>query len=82
MGCNRIDKTSGAKRKIMGRIAVAEDDINATGSLSNLISLSSSIPFKELIFCQGKMSFSTIINTLPQLPVGVTAMFHALEVRV
>ncbi|MCC6307731.1 MAG: glycosyltransferase [Chitinophagaceae bacterium] len=70
-------KQAGLKEKILGRIAVTDDDKNATGSLSNLISLSGSIPFKELIFCQGKMSFSTIINTLPQLPVGITAMFHA-----
>ena len=70
-------KQAGLKEKILGRVSVNAEDSGTTGSLSDLLSLSNSIPFRELIFCQGKISFSAIINTLPQLPKGVIAMLHA-----
>ncbi len=68
---------AGIHNRVLGRIAVSGDDTTATGQLSNLSSLTSTIPFKEIIFCQGPLSFVDIIKYIPQLPRGITARIHA-----
>jgi O-antigen biosynthesis protein len=70
-------KEASLHHRVLGRIAVQEGDNNGTGQLKNLTAISSIIPYKEIIFCQGYLSFAEIINLLHQLPVGITAKIHA-----
>lgn len=69
-------KEAGLHEKILGRVAIEENDAAAVGHLKKINELSRSIPFRELIFCEGNLSFSTIIQTVQQLPSGIRIKFH------
>jgi hypothetical protein len=68
---------AGMHERILGRIAVSEDDGSAVGYWKKLKELSSAIPFREIIFCEGSLSFSDIIQSMPILPSGISIKFHA-----
>jgi O-antigen biosynthesis protein len=70
-------KEAGLSQKILGRIAVHEDDTAALGNWKNLQQLSSTVPFREIIFCQGELAFSDIIQSIQKLPPGLLAKIHA-----
>lgn len=74
---SELIKQAGLKEKIMGRVAIDESDTSGLGSVSSLASLAKAIPFREIIFCAGKLSYTSILQLLPQLPSGKLAMFHA-----
>jgi GT2 family glycosyltransferase len=65
------------QRKILGRVAVNGGSEKALGSLENLPALTSTIPFRELIFCQGHLAFSDIIAQLQKIPADVRARIHS-----
>lgn len=73
----QLIKDAGLQEKILGRVAVNENDESATGHLRQLRELSKSIPFRELIFCEGALSFSTILKATEQLPAGIRVKYHA-----
>ncbi len=73
----RLMKEAGLQEKVLGRIAVSKDDESAIGEVGNLKALLIAIPFREIIFCEGALAFSSIMNTLPQLPATVRVKFHA-----
>ncbi len=68
---------AGFRQQVLGRVAVDKDDTAAIGHISQLPALTASLPFREVIFCQGATSFSSIIETIRGLPQGVTARIHA-----
>ncbi|NOT50396.1 MAG: glycosyltransferase [Chitinophagaceae bacterium] len=70
-------KEAGLQEKILGRVAVEENDHAAVGNLQKIDELSLSIPFRELIFCEGVLSFSKIIQAVQQLSPGIRIKFHA-----
>jgi O-antigen biosynthesis protein len=72
-----VIKDAGLHEKILGRVAVEENDRAAVGHLQKINELSHSIPFRELIFCEGVLSFSSIIQTVQQLSPGIKIKFHA-----
>ena len=39
--------------------------------------LSSAVPFREVIFCEGTLSFAGTIDALKQIPENVSVKFHA-----
>jgi O-antigen biosynthesis protein len=69
-------KEAGMRQKILGRIAVQENDTAASGNWKNLQQLSSTIPFREIIFCQGVLSFTDVISSIQKLPAGLVAKIH------
>ncbi len=69
-------KEAGMRQKILGRIAVQENDTTALGNWKNLQYLSSTIPFREVIFCQGTLSFTDVISSIQKLPAGLVAKIH------
>jgi GT2 family glycosyltransferase len=69
-------KEAGLHHKILGRVAVEENDSTALGIWKDLHQLSSTIPFREIIFCQGILSFVNIIDGLQKLPKGIIAKIH------
>ena len=70
-------KEAGIDQRVLGRIAVAENDTTAIGYWKNMQHLSSIIPFKEIIFCEGVLSFNNIIEAVQQQPKGIVIKIHA-----
>lgn len=70
-------KDAGLQERVLGRVAVAENDKTATGHWKKIKQLSSSIPFREIIFCRGSLSFSDIIESIKTLPGSIVAKIHS-----
>ena len=70
---------AGMKEKILGRIAVNETDTEAIGYWSRLDSLHHSVPFNEIIICEGSISFKDIIERLQQVKDKVKIKIHAAD---
>ncbi len=75
----RLLKEAGLHQRVLGRLAVKENDTTAIGSLEKINQLSKILPFREIIFCQGNLSFAGIIQTIQQLPPGIIAKIHAVN---
>lgn len=73
----QLMKDAGLQERILGRVSVNQNDETAVGYWKNLDKLSSAIPFREVIFCEGSLSFSEIIKGLTQLPKNMSLKFHA-----
>ena len=66
------------KERLLGRIApgkIAEP--NTVGSFNNLREILNLYPIKELIFCEGTLSFRQIIEKLPSIPDKIRVRFFA-----
>ncbi len=68
---------AGLQEKVLGRISLIENDTTAIGYLDKLKILSNSVPFQEIIFCEGILSFKEIIEKLSQLTRRTRVKFHA-----
>src|SRR5690606_30461564 len=64
-------------QRVLGRIAVASGDETAVGSVNQIEKLSASVPFREIIFCEGSLSFQEILDTISRLPSHTRVKFHA-----
>ena len=72
----QLIKEAGMHERILGRIAVGENDETAVGYWKKLKELSKAIPFREVIFCEGSLSFNDIIKYVPQLPSNLRIKFQ------
>lgn len=72
-----ILQSAGMDDKILGRIAVEEDDTTGIGYWSRVPLLLDVIPFREIIYCQGKLSYADIISIIGQLPGQVSIKIHS-----
>jgi len=64
--------------KVLGRVAVnGQNNDDALGSFNSLVNLQAVIPFKEIIFCEGELSFQQIISQLKNIPPGCRIRLHA-----
>ncbi|HRE37861.1 MAG TPA: glycosyltransferase [Chitinophagaceae bacterium] len=70
-------QVAGLQQRILGRVDPAGSDANSLGSVNKLTQLTSTVPFREIIFCEGKLSFADIIKNMQQLPRGTIAKIHA-----
>jgi GT2 family glycosyltransferase len=68
---------SGLKERIMGRVAPNGIKEDSLGTIEHLKTLLESIKIREIIFCKGYLSYSTIINRIQELPQNVYLRFHA-----
>jgi O-antigen biosynthesis protein len=73
----QLMKEAGLQERVLGRVGVVENDEGAIGNMNRLRELSSVISFRELIFCEGTVSFRDIIDKLPQIPKHTSVKFHA-----
>jgi O-antigen biosynthesis protein len=73
----QLIKEAGLHERILGRISVSENDGSSVGYWKKLKELSSAIPFREVVFCQGSLSFSDIIQNMPKLSSNISIKFHA-----
>lgn len=70
-------QTAGYPERVLGRVAVSPDDTNGLTNLANIKELYTTLPFREIIFCEGILSFKEIIEHLTALPKHVVAKIHA-----
>lgn len=70
-------KEAGIQQRVLGRVAVEENDGSSLGYWKTLQQLSTTVPFSEIIFCKGVLSFAEIIQAVQKLPYGVIAKIHA-----
>jgi hypothetical protein len=75
---NHLLEKSGKKERVLGRIEIAETgDEQAMGAFNKLAEIIKLYPVKEIIFCEGSLSFKTIIDTIPYVPHRVRIKFFA-----
>jgi len=68
---------AGLQQKVLGRMAVDENDSSGIGIWNKIDLLRPSITFKEVVFCEGSLSFRDIIETVQKLPNNVRIKYHA-----
>jgi O-antigen biosynthesis protein len=73
----QLMKAAGMEEKILGRVAVAENDPAAIGYWSKLDMLSQAVPFKEAVFCEGTLSFKEIIDSIERSAGKIKFKIHA-----
>jgi GT2 family glycosyltransferase len=69
---------AGLQERVIGRVAVETGDVSAIGNYMDLPSLSSTVPFREIIFCRGILSNKDVIGIIPSIPAGLRMKFHAI----
>ncbi len=77
----QLMKEAGLQERILGRIAVDENKEGAIGQVNELNKLLSVIPFREIIFCQGQLSYASSISIVKTLPGFLKIKFHAAGSR-
>ncbi|HUR65883.1 MAG TPA: glycosyltransferase [Chitinophagaceae bacterium] len=70
-------KAAGLQQKVLGRVAIEAGDPHSIGQWNELKKLSSVLPFREVIFCQGRLSYHAIIESMQQLGTDVSVKIHA-----
>jgi hypothetical protein len=70
---------AGMKQKVLGRVAVKENDTSGIGYWEKIKSIALSVPFREIIYCQGSLSFEDIIQSIQKLPHGIAVKIHAAQ---
>jgi GT2 family glycosyltransferase len=77
----RIMQQANLHERVLGRIAVDENEEGAIGSWKNLNALHYSLHFKEIIFCEGNLTFKEIIESIQILPKNIRIKFHSEKSR-
>jgi hypothetical protein len=70
-------REAGLQHRILGRVSVNENTNDSIGSVDQLDTLVESIGVRELIFCQGYLSYKTIIDLIQQLPSDISTRFFS-----
>lgn len=65
------------QERVLGRIKINGDNSNAIGSLLQLKTLLTNLNIKEIIFCEGTLSFQQIIEQIKKLPRAISFRFNA-----
>jgi hypothetical protein len=73
----QLMEDAGMKEKILGRVAVNENDEGAIGYWSRADMLLQSVPFREAIFCEGTLTFKNIIDCLQPIQKNIRIKIHA-----
>jgi len=68
---------AGQRQKLLGRVAVEEDEVHALGHIRQLKKFDQVVPFREIIFCQGRLHYRDILERIGELPPGVSVKIFA-----
>jgi O-antigen biosynthesis protein len=74
-------KEAGLQERVLGRIAVTDSDQTGIGHWNRIPLLTGVVPFREIIFCEGTLSFKEIISAMKVVPKQTIIKFHALGSR-
>jgi len=75
----RLMDEAGLNEKVLGRVAINENDSSGIGYWKRLNRLKPAVTFKEVIFCEGTLSFKEIIDVVQELPKNIRVKFHAAK---
>ena len=67
------------EERILGRVGIEENEQGTIGYWRKLNMLQLSINFKEVILCEGSLSFKDIIQVTQTLPKNIRVKFHAAK---
>lgn len=70
-------QNAGLNEIILGRISIDKNDNSGVGNYKNIDQIISSIPVREIIYCEGALSFTDIIQNIKQLPGKLKIKFHS-----
>jgi hypothetical protein len=70
-------KEAGLQERVLGRIAVTDSDTTGIGRWDRIELLTGVVPFREIIFCEGVLSFGEIISVMKTIPAQTMIKFHA-----
>lgn len=73
----RLLQEAGITNQVLGRLGIYENEPDNIGHYSQSARLSTLLPFREIIYCQGCLSYESIINSIQHLPEGINAKIHA-----
>jgi GT2 family glycosyltransferase len=68
---------AGLEERIIGRVAAGDDRIEALGTPDELEVLIKSSQVKEVIFCNGNLTYKTIISLIQQIPETISVRFYS-----
>ncbi|MEP6597639.1 MAG: glycosyltransferase family 2 protein [Ginsengibacter sp.] len=75
---HEIMQHCGMEENILGRVIVnGESETNAIGNIGQIMQLVNMYPVKEIILCEGKLSFKKLIELVKVMPRHVRIMFHS-----
>ncbi len=75
----QLMQDAGLHEKILGRVTVNENEVGGIGYWKRLNMLQPAVSFKEVIFCEGALSFKNIIEAVQILPKNIRVKFHAAK---
>jgi len=75
----QLMQQSHLEERIVGRVGVEENEQGTVGYWGKLGMLQPSVNFKEIIFCEGSLSFKDIIQVVHTLPKNIRVKFHAAK---
>lgn len=70
-------RSADLEKKVLGRVAVDDEDMKTVGYWKDLGKLFHVLPFREIVCCAGRLSYSQIIDTIQVLPAETTVKIHA-----
>ena len=74
---NELMLRAGMEERVLGRVDVNGSERNSIGSLHQLNSLLKMYPIREVVLCEGKLSFKQIIDKVKEIPSHTRVKFHA-----
>ncbi|MEO8412094.1 MAG: glycosyltransferase [Ginsengibacter sp.] len=75
-------QSTGMQERVLGRITPEElPETKSIGSFNNLVNFLNLYPVREIIFCEGALSFKKIIEVLPHLPPHVRKKLYAANLH-
>ena len=75
----QLMQAANMEEKVLGRVAVTENDNSAIGYWTKLDMLLQAVPFREAIFCEGVLSFKNIIDSIERLAGKAKFKIHAAD---
>ncbi len=76
----KLMQSAGIKERLLGRVKVnGENNNTSIGTVPQLKSLFKIYPVKEIILCEGTLSFKQIIELVKTIPRNIRIKFHALN---
>jgi hypothetical protein len=73
----RLLRKSGQEQRVLGRVSAGTEDISSMGYWKKLPVLYNTVPFREIIYCEGNISFAGIIQSMTEMPKHVVVKVHA-----
>lgn len=70
-------KKADRNERVLGRVAPKQEEENTVGTIRDINKIIRSVPVKEIIFCEGVLSYSDIISQLPLSSGSVRIKFFS-----